>query len=118
MKKLLCLLLLAVAIPASADVMPLNGSWVVLDEVMTAPAFFSDSSTTPGVWSWTSTNSVVFDITDLYVISDDFNLYVNGALYATLIAPDWNAIGCSGPMAAGCYTADPGVAFASGLYAS
>ncbi len=98
-------------------VMSLDGTWVILDQTMTAPAFF-----TGGPWQWNAPYPVRFTITDLFVISDQFEVYDNGVLVATTPAmPDWDDLGYASPGVGGPFppwTADPDVAFASGLFSS
>ena len=92
--------------------MPLDGSWVILDEYMTAPAFFS------GPYTWTSSVPVTFTVTDLFVVSDQFEVYDNGVLVMTTPAvPDWPAY-ASDPFTSPPYTTDPDVALASGYFSS
>ncbi len=93
--------------------MPLDGTWIVLDEFMSEGSFFS------GSWSWTSADSVTFSITDLYVVSDRFEVYDNNVLIATTPSvPDWNNIGKSDPFDAPSFATDPKVAIAGGYFSS
>jgi hypothetical protein len=86
--------------------MPLDGSWIVLDEVMSVGSFFT------GHWEWTSTEVVTFTVTDLYVVSDAFEIYDSGALVgATPILPHYDALGL-GAFDSPPYTTDPDVALA------
>src|SRR5579862_2629683 len=85
---------------AHASPMPLDGTWTMLDENlsdMTKPGFFD------GDWSWTSSQQVEFEITDLYVVGDAFEVFDNGSPVASFSGrPDWSAIGggCVDPMSA------------------
>lgn len=86
---------------------PLDGSWTVLDELMTAGSFFAP------VYSYTSANPLQIDLTDLFVVSDQNELYVDGALLGTTPAmPDWQALFPPvGPMDDAPYTTDPNIAW-------
>jgi hypothetical protein len=108
-------LLVCAAVPNSANATPLTaGVWVILDENMTAPAFFTGS--------WTYTGAGTLKVTDLYVATDRFNLYDNGSLVATFNGgTDWNVSGAATSKTDPPYTLDPDVAwgradFAKGTY--
>jgi hypothetical protein len=61
---------------------------------------------------------VVFRITDLFVVSDQFEVYDNGILVLTTpAAPDWPAYTAS-PFDAPPFATDPGVAFYSGFFST
>ena len=93
--------------------MPLDGTWVILDEIMTAPAFFT------GPWTWTSDYAVKFTISDLYVVTDQFNVYDNNVLVTTTPAkPDWDVLGLADPFTSPPWTGDPNVALADGRFCS
>jgi hypothetical protein len=91
--------------PAKAAPMPLDGSWTVIDEGgMTNGDLFT------GDWSWNTNAYVKFDITDLYVVTDVFNVYDNGVLVlSTPMLPDYAALGIGAYDPP--YTADPDVAW-------
>jgi len=90
--------------------MPLDGSWVVIDEVMPAGAFFT------GNWDWTSSAPVLFTITDLYVVTDAYEVYDSGNLVLTTPAlPDYAALGIPAFQSPP-WTADPDVALAEPLF--
>lgn len=113
--------LLALAGTAEAVPLPLDGSWTVLDEVLTVGSFFTGAAPVSGVgpspWTWTSPLSVVFTITDLYVVGDEFEVYDFGALvFTTPDLPDWTALG-GGPFDPP-WTDDPDTALASGVFSS
>jgi len=96
----------------AAAVMPLDGTWVVLDEIMTTPALFS------GPWTWDSAFEVKFTITDLYVVTDWFNVYDWGSfVIGTPNLPDWDAY-VAGPFVSPPYTVDPDTALADGRFDS
>jgi len=104
---------LAVAPRANAVPLPLNGSWTVLIQDMKPGDFFT------GDFDFTSSLPVLFKITDLYVVSDQFELYDDGALVLTTPSkPDWPALGFSGAFQAPPWTDDPDVALASGFFSN
>src|SRR4051812_28896259 len=86
---------------ARADPVPLNGQWITLDQAGATPFFFNR-----GPWTWTSPNSVRFDITDLFVVTDAYRVFDHGALIATVSGrPDWTAIkgACTEPLSPACH---------------
>jgi hypothetical protein len=92
----------------------LDGTWVILDENMTAPAFFSG-----GPWTWDSDLPVKFTITDLYVVTDIFKVYDGGSfVIETPNIPDWDVLGFTDPYFSPPYTVDPDAALASGYFSS
>ncbi len=102
------LLLVFFAAPALAVPMPLDGSWTVLDEFMPVGGFFSNS------YDWVSPDNVAFTITDLFVVSDAFNVFDFGApVFSTPLMPDWDLIGAGGAFDSPPYTTDPNVALAT-----
>ena len=99
----------------AATVMPLDGSWVILDEIMTAPAFFLIGSP----WTWDSDFPVKFTITDLYVVTDRFEVYDGGSfVIETPNIPDWDVLGLGGPFVSPPYTVDPDIALAEVRFSS
>jgi hypothetical protein len=97
--------------PISADEapLPLDGTWTVLDEFMSVGDFFS------GPWSYTSPLPIMFTITDLFVVSDQFEVYLDAALVATTPAvADWPAY-AAGPFDPP-WTTDPDAALGSGVF--
>jgi len=96
--------------------MPLDGSWVMLDEVMNTGAFFT------GAWTWNCPCPVVFTITDYYVVTDIFEVYDFGApVAATPALPDWYVLpvpGLPNAFTSPPYTANPDVALADGRFSS
>ena len=70
--------------------MALDGTWVILDQNMPVGEFFSG-----GPWTWDSPSlSVNFTITDLYVVSDQFEVYDHGVLVVTTPSlTDWDVFG-------------------------
>lgn len=93
---------------ANADPINLNGSWTVLDEIMTVPNFFSG-----GPWEWNSSRFVRLDATDFAVVGDRFEIYDTGTLVFTApLLPDWSAYG-SDPFDSPPYTTEPDVAWAT-----
>ncbi len=94
-------------------VMPLDGSWTILDEVMDEGDFFS------GPYTWTSAFTVKFTITDLYVVSDQFEVWDNAALVTTTpAATDWDDIPVATAFTEPPFTTDADVALASGSFSS
>ncbi|MCB9176077.1 MAG: hypothetical protein H6648_02880 [Caldilineae bacterium] len=82
----------------------LDGSWTVLDELMIEGAFFAP------LYDYTSNLPVRIDLTDLFVVSDGSEVYLDGQPIGTTPATaDWPALG-SDPQAPP-YTADPAVAW-------
>lgn len=112
---LLLVVTLAVAFAATpsmarATVMPLDGSWIKLDDFMDEGDFFSG-----GPWEWDSPLPVVFDITDWAVVTDVFEVYDDGILVlTTLPLPDWRSFP-GGPFDPP-YTLDPDVAWATAAF--
>ncbi|HRW52090.1 MAG TPA: hypothetical protein P5081_04340 [Phycisphaerae bacterium] len=91
---------------SSRTAVPIDGTWIVLDELMTEGAFFS------GLYTYTSATAVQLDVTDLFVVSDQNEVYLDGVLLgATPAMPDWQALFPSvGPLDPP-YTSDPAVAW-------
>jgi hypothetical protein len=100
--------------PGPADPeMPLDGTWVRLIEVMTAPDFFT------GTYTWNSPEPVTFTITDWAAVSDVFEVYDFGILVATTPSlPDWDALGLPDPLTSPPWTVYPDVALADGRFSS
>lgn len=70
---------------------------------------------------WIATVSGTVYVTDLDVIGDNYNIYVNSGLVATTAAADCSTYGagaCDTGVANPLYYADPWAAFASGLFAT
>ncbi|MBX7106611.1 MAG: hypothetical protein K1X57_21220 [Gemmataceae bacterium] len=66
-------------------VLPLDGSWTVLDEIIPVGGFFS------GPWTYSSAVGVSLDVTDLYVVGDEFAVYLDGGFVGTTSdLPDWS----------------------------
>lgn len=96
---------------ANADPIRLDGSWTVLDEIMTVPNFFSG-----GPWDWKSSRFVRLDATDIQVVGDRFEIYDSGTLVFTAPSmPDWSAYG-SDPFDSPPFTTDPDVAWATAAF--
>ena len=98
------------AAPAHAAVIDLNpdGTWLTQDQDMNAGDYFTDT--------YMATANELVTVTDIFVISDDFNIYVNGILAQTAFAPNWTADGLAS--AETIDIGDPAAALASGLYAN
>lgn len=87
--------------------------WVILDEVMSEGGFFTGGSP----WTWNLPFQILFSITDLFVISDEFEVYDDGSLvFTTPDVLDWDELGFLSPFTV--WTDDADVAFASGLYSA
>lgn len=86
---------------------PLDGSWVVLDELMTVGSFYAP------VYSYTIASAMQIDVTDLFVVSDRNEVYIDGVLLGmTPLMPDWQAlVPFVGPFDNPPYTTDPDVAW-------
>ncbi len=107
------------ALPAAtATPLALGGPWIVLDQVMATGDFFTAPDATH-VWTLTCPSTCQFILTDLFVVTDQFEVYDGGALIATTPAmPDWFGIGAPGPMVSPPWTDNPDVAFASGDFSA
>ena len=98
---------------ASTD-LSLDGPWVILDQIMIAPAFFNGNAP----WTWDSDLPVKFTITDLYVVTDWFRVHDWGIpVIDTPNLPDWDFY-VAGPFVSPPWTDDPDVALASGYFSS
>jgi len=98
---------------SATALMPLDGTWIILDEIMTTPALFS------GPWAWNSVFTVKFTITDLYVVTDRFKVYDWSILVIeTPNLPDWDVLGFAGPMVSPPWESDPATALADGRFSS
>jgi hypothetical protein len=99
------LLLLVSAAPAASIDMPLDGSWIVLDENMSVGDFFDNT------YVWNSPYRVTLDVTDLFVVTDEFEVYDFGTLVLTTPSlPDWDTYAAN-PFTDPPFTADPDVAW-------
>ncbi len=105
---------LAVAAPASAATVALTPSagWLTYDEYLTPASgpgpFFAET--------WSPTANATINVTDLYVLGDNYNIYDNGNLVATTNAASYTATG-NGAFGAP-YTTDPQTAWlTTGPYA-
>jgi len=108
------------AVPvATATPLPLGGPWIVLDQEMKPGDYFTAPDLTH-VWTFTCpTASCQFIITDLFVVTDRFEVYDGGVLIATTpTMPDWFGIGATTPTESPPWTDNPDVAFASGKFSS
>src|SRR5262245_46748691 len=84
--------------PAAASPLILGAPWTVLDQDMPVGGFFTapDATTT---WTFNCPAATCnLLITDLFVVTDQFEVYDFGALIATTPAmPDWFGIGAPDP---------------------
>lgn len=85
---------------------PTDGTWFVLDELMTTGAFYAP------IYTYTSAVAVQLDVTDLFVVSDRNEVWLDaGLLGATPAMPDWQSLfPVVGPLDPP-FTADPAVAW-------
>jgi hypothetical protein len=94
-------------------IMPLDGTWVRLIEVMTVGDFFT------GTYTWNSTLPVEFTITDWAVVTDRFEVYDFGILKTTTpLLSDWYTLGLPDPLTSPPWTVYPDVALADGRFSS
>jgi hypothetical protein len=106
---------------ASPILLPLDGTWTVIDDlnlpgVMHSGDFFtatgtSGSPTLAGAqtWSWTSNAPVKLDITDYFVATDRYDVFDNGVQVGSFHGgTEWQLIpGCDGnPFDNSCHWAD------------
>ncbi|MBK8914557.1 MAG: hypothetical protein IPM64_08125 [Phycisphaerales bacterium] len=94
--------------PALAAInVPVDGSWIVLDELMSAGNYYAP------LFTYSSPNPVQIDVTDLFVVSDRNEVYVDGLLVgATPAVPDWSALfPAVGPLDDAPYTTNPAIAW-------
>jgi hypothetical protein len=110
---LIAIILCAGSVYCHATPLPLDGSWTTLLEYMNEGDFFTD-----GPYTWTSSQTVRFTITDYMVVSDRFEVYDLGTLVAeTPWVPDWDELGV-GKGDSPPYTDDPDLAFADGSFSA
>ena len=97
-----------------ASTLSLDNTWVVLDQDMATGDFFS------GFWTWSSPSMVRFVITDLFVVSDQFNVFDFGSLVVTTPAlPAWYDLpAVTDPFQSPPFTDNPDEALASGYFSS
>jgi len=91
--------------------MPLDGTWITIDEYMNEGDYFT------GSWEWDSDFTVKFTITDIWVVTDWFEVYDKGS--SVIVTPnmdDWDDLGLPGPKVAPPYTGDPDTALADGRF--
>src|SRR5271165_2885820 len=99
--------------PVGAVPLSPNGLWLIQDQGTTgAPMNVGDFFTT----TYTAMANEDVQVTDLYTLGDNYNIFDNGNLVATTSALDYTATG-NGSFGYP-YTTDPNVAWATtGLYA-
>jgi hypothetical protein len=91
----------------------LDGTWVIINEFMDEGDFFSG-----GPWEWVAHCMVKFTITDLYVVTDEYEVYDNGVLVATTPSlPDYAELGI-GAFDSPPWTNDPEVALTEPRFSS
>jgi len=109
---MLAMLLTVALIPFRVNAVPLtlDGSWTILDQnPMSDGQFFTNN------YTWNSASAVQFDITDLYVVSDLFEVYDNNVLVLTTnIVGDYVTVG--GGDSNFHYTSDADVAWADAFF--
>ena len=95
--------------------MLLDGNWVILVQIMTAPDYFNGNAP----WTWDSDLPVKFTITDFAVVTDWFRVHDWGIpVLDTPNLPDWDVLGLPGPMTSPPWTSDPDTALADGRFSS
>jgi hypothetical protein len=83
---------------------------------MAVGSFFGGPDTS-GIWAYASATPVTLTVTDLYVVSDAFDIYLDGGyLASTPLVPDWPAYAAA-PFDPP-WTADPDAALGSGVFSS
>ncbi|MCA9244445.1 MAG: PEP-CTERM sorting domain-containing protein [Phycisphaerales bacterium] len=94
--------------PRDTITIPLDGTWIVLDELMTVGSYFSP------IFIYTSPDPLQLDVTDLFVVSDRLEVYLDGGLLGvTPLVPDWTGLfPAVGPEDDAPYTDDPNTAWA------
>ncbi len=92
--------------PELRAVIPIDSAWHVLDELMSAGAYYAP------IYTYTSATPFQIDVTDLFTVSDRNEVYVDGALLgATPAMPDWQWLSPPvGPLDPP-YTSNPAVAW-------
>ncbi len=93
--------------PGARAAIAVDGTWHVMDELMTEGSFYAP------VFSYTAANPIQIDVTDLFVVSDQNEIYLDGVLLGTTPAmPDWQLLSPPvGPLDDAPYTSDPAVAW-------
>jgi hypothetical protein len=92
---------------------PIQTKWTIVSESLAEGSFFSTT------WSSDLPYDTLFQITDLYVASDRFEVYDNGVLVLTTPAvPDWDGLGAADPYVAPPFAYDPDAAFGSGVFSA
>jgi Ca2+-binding RTX toxin-like protein len=93
--------------PLTRTSVSVDGTWYVLDELMTEGGYFAP------IFSYTSGIPIQLDVTDLFVVSDRNEVYLDTALVGTTPPmPDWQFLSPPvGPMDDPPYTSDPAVAW-------
>ncbi|MFN0135156.1 MAG: hypothetical protein ACKVS9_03465 [Phycisphaerae bacterium] len=88
-------------------VAPTDGTWIVMDELMTVNSFYA------GIFTYTSATPLQLDLTDLFVVSDRNQVYLDFAfLGVTPAVIDWQALfPAVGPFDDAPYTMNPAVAW-------
>ena len=101
---ILCSIVMAPAAHATPIPLALDGNWVGAVNRMSTGQFFTDgiagAATIAGAttWTWTSADTVAFDITDWSVATDRFEVYDGPNLIASVLnGTEWPFIlGCNG----------------------
>ena len=119
------------SVHATPIALPLDGSWVILDDAMLAGQFFTGGGLSQSTgaatladattWTFTSTSPVRFDITDYFVASDRYKIFDDGGFFAALSGGTlWPSIpGCNGqPLDVSCHwVATPDEGFVAPVFA-
>lgn len=92
---------------------PPQTPWTILAEPLGGGGLFS------ATWTSNVPYDMVFTVTDLYVASDQFEVYDNAALiFTTPAMSDWDVLGFPNPFASPPYETDADDALASGVFSS
>lgn len=119
-------LTIAIAAPAQASPIALDGSWTILDDIVSTGDFFTGTGSgaptigTATSFDWTSPFKVLFRLTDLYVVGDQYRVFDNGKKVGDVTnGVQWQDIsGCQGLHDADCHwTGDPDAAWADVSFA-
>ena len=97
--------------------LPLDGTWIVLDEYMSPGDWFGGATAT--TFTWNSPLPVRFTITDYAVVTDVFEVYDFGSYVLTTPSlSDWDVLGLADPFDSPPWTSDPDTALADGRFSS
>jgi hypothetical protein len=119
-------LTVAIATPAQASPIALDGSWTKLIDILPVGEYFTGkgygSTTQSGATSfdWSSPLQVLFKLTDLFVVGDHYRVFDKGQAVADVTnGLQWRDIpGCHGSHSTDCHwTSDPDEAWSDEVFA-